>query len=230
MIKFINQITMRVSMTLVAATLLVICIMLLADKCTQDPPVPSYGATEKRIADSLDKVYKTDRKADIKELNRLQRRSDSLQILLSNTNKALSLSSRTSVRLATELELARRNKDTVEYQSNCDSLAEEVVRQEAIISHQEDLLTQSFDYQDSIVTNMQKQIDAGDKAYNSLKKSFDFMAEQNKFLGMKVNNLQKKNDRKYSVAVSFGYGQGITGRPQPFAGITLSRSLFKFKL
>lgn len=230
MIKLINQLTMRISMTLVAAILLVICIMLLADKCTQEPAPVTYGQQEKKIADSIDRQFRSDRKADIAELNRLQRRNDSLTLLLANTNKALSRSSKTSVRLATELELARKHKDTVEYQSNCDSLAEEVIRQAGIISHQEELLEETFSYQDSIVTNMQKQIDDAESAYNKLKKSFDFMAEQNKFLGMKVNNLQKKNGRKYSLAASIGVGQGLTGRPQPYVGITISRSLFKFKL
>ena len=217
-------------MTLAAAILLVICIMLLADKCTQEPTPVTYGQQEKKIADSIDRQFRSDRKADIAELNRLQRRNDSLTLLLANTNKALSRSSKTSVRLATELELARKHKDTVEYQSNCDSLAEEVIRQAGIIYHQEELLEETFAYQDSIVTNMQKQIDDGESAYNKLKKSFDFMSEQNKFLGMKVNSLQKKNGRKYSLAASIGVGQGLTGRPQPFVGITISRSLFKFKL
>ena len=130
----------------------------------------------------------------------------------------------------TEIELAKKEKDTSSYVSNCDSLSNEVVNQAGVIQQMEWYLGEVVKYNDSILTEKDKQYNDLQTLHSTTLNSFDFVSEQNLLLGKKVNQLQRKEGRKYSLAISAGYGIGLIGGPQPFVGITISRPIFKFKL
>lgn len=227
----LNEFRKSLTATFVTLALLVLAIWLLLDKCTPThKDVVPVSINLKRVTDSMEKAFAEKHKADVASTTRLIRERDSLQIQLKNVSKALNQSSRTAVRLATEIELAKKEKDTSSYVSNCDSLSSEVVNQAVVIQQQEWYLAEVVKYNDSIIAEKDRQYNYLQSIHKVTLNSFDFVSEQNLLLAKKVNTLQKKDGRKYSLAISAGYGVGLIGGPQPFVGITISRPIFKFKL
>lgn len=227
----LNNFRKSLTATFITLAILVLAIWLLLDKCTPThKDVVPVSVNIKHVMDSLEKAFSEKHKSDVASTTRLIRERDSLQIQLNNVSKALNQSSRTAVRLATEIELAKKEKDTGSYVSNCDSLSSEVVNQAGVIQQQEWYLAEVTKFNDSILTEKDRQYKELESLHKVTLNSFDFVSEQNLLLGKKVNQLQRKDGRKYSLAISAGYGVGIIGGPQPFVGITISRPIFKFKL
>lgn len=227
----LNNFRKSLTATFVTLALLVLAIWLLLDKCTPTrKDVVPVSVNIKHVMDSLEKDFAARHEADVVSTTRLIRERDSLQIQLNTISKALNKSSKTAVRLATEIELAKKEKDTSSYVSNCDSLSNEVVNQAGVIQQMEWYLAEVVKYNDSILSEKDKQYNDLQSLHSTTLNSFDFVSEQNLLLAKKVNQLQKKDGRKYSLAISAGYGVGLIGGPQPFVGITISRPIFKFKL
>lgn len=222
----------------VIVLLSIACFWLLQENCrkTRQLNAPTEDAVKRavdsviRVVDSLDVVKFEQDEADKFERSRLMYERDSLRIVLSNTWKALNQSQRTAVRLASEVELAKRNRDTAEYISNCDSLSDEVQLRENVIELLRGELNEYTITSDSVIASLDSAIKRREAEFSRLRKSFDYLNEQNKFLGLKINNLHDKAGRQFTVGVGLGYGTGVDGRLQPQGGVYVVRRLFNFKL
>lgn len=231
MIKLINQLTMRISMTLVSAILLVICIMLLADKCTQDPAqvvpvaqeqsdkVAKVKESEKKIRDSVEQVIK-----------KLTRENDSTKRLLRNVTKQLDYTLQRAAVMATEIELARQDKDTSRYKNNCDSLSWTIADIQLQKKKENEAMERAIEELESIILVKDIQLKAADSTNKVLTGAMTIVTKQNLKLTADYNKVARQNGRKYSVGPSLNFGIGPDGRMQFTAGISIQRALLKLKL
>lgn len=231
MIKLINQLSVRISMTLAAATLLVICIMLLADKCTQDPTqvvpvaheqsdkVEKVKQSEKRIRDSVEQV-----------IRKLTRENDSTKKLLRNITRQLDYTLQRAAVMATEIELARQDKDTSRYKNNCDSLSWTIADIQLQKKKENEAMEQTINELESIIIAKDIQLKAADSTNKVLTGAMTIVTKQNLKLAADYNKSARQNGRKYSVGPSLNFGIGPDGRTQFTAGISIQRAIIKLKL
>lgn len=86
---------------------------------------------------------------------------------------------------------------------------------------------------DSIILSQQKQIDDNNKrisAYDSYTRTLQQIINVNGLEKVNMDKWARKGKKQWNVSISGGYGYGFASeiKRQPFAGITIGKTIFRF--
>lgn len=210
----------------VAAMLAMVVIWLAADKCSRPtkPVIPSAPAIIKEVAKVDSAVYRlTD---SLKRENAaLRKQAAAERAKAMEKDKQLSHAARVAQRLASDMDSASTNEA---YRSSCDSLRQLVKDNAGILDEYRRSHEREREYMDQVDSNNIAIISAKDSLISIQKKAIINITKENIAFAGRINKLQKKNSKKFSVGIGPGYGFGPNGTITPVIGITLHYQLFKF--
>lgn len=156
-----------------------------------------------------------------------QRSADSIEAIKNHVERNLFDSKDKADRLLAENNRLKQRRDTLGLLTNCDSVVDEL----AVISNilpvykqQNDSLTSAYK---SLVATNNAAIALQDKNYKKLDSVYTRLYSYNQGLFSELQKANKKANKTVSVGLSLGYGIGTDLKPQPFAGITVTKALFK---
>jgi len=221
----------RFNLTLLLAVFVILSAWLLIDRCDgafKKPP-KTYSVDTTALHQQLE-AYKKEKTVTAELLKQENRAKDSALDLARRYGQLLSEEKRTAARLATRLDLAKRDNDTASYINTCDSL-QLVVRQEKDHSA---LMQLNYESTISILNGIVREKDTAISRQEQLIDTLRIKYKESVALVVSANRdlqrAQKKNDRKYSIGPSVSYGIGPDGRLVPVIGISFQRTLIKIKL
>jgi len=176
-------------------------------------------AREKRFRDSTDKLLK-----------QITRKNDSLRIANAQLSNQLNYTLKRAAAIATDLQLAKQDKDTARYTASADSLPAIITQ----LQIESDKREKGFEYERegylSEIHELRGQLVERDTLIAQQEKSKKLLMDAVQKQAKDIEKLVRKDGRKYVLGPSINYGVSPTGQIVVSIGISLQRTILKIKL
>lgn len=176
-------------------------------------------ATEKRIRDSANIVIRT-----------AQRAKDSVVILNRNLSAQLNYTLKRAAAIATDLQLAKQDKDTARYEASADSLPDIITQLQIENDKREKAYAYELALNETIIREQQVKLIAQDSLLAQRERSEKLLIDAVQKQAKDIQKLVRKDGRKYVLGPSINYGVSPTGQLMFSIGISLQRTILKIKL
>jgi hypothetical protein len=215
---------------LVAAIVIVVWLLLDDNYCNRPTPIsgkPLKDAIIKAL-DSAEQGWKR-REDSLKQVTQLiNRKVDSFQILKSQADSRLKITSDRSAGLAAEVKRLRAAGQDDDALKQCDSLAEAVTGLRFDLVQQRWITDSLLQAKNNIIAITEDRVGEAIEFNRRMRGSLDSVSTLYDDLDRRYIKAARKAIKKYTLSLSLGYGIGTKAEPQPFVGVTIGRTLIRF--
>lgn len=215
---------------ILVAAIAVVLWLLLDSRCNRPTPISEKPLKDAivRALDSAEQDWK--RKEDsLKQIvNTTARRADSLKALKSQADNQVRISADRSAALAAEVKRLRQEGNNDQALEKCDSLASVVAALHLSLSYQRSVTDSLVQAKDQLIALGEQRVEEAIEFNGRMRRSLDSVSILYDDLDKRYVKTVRKANKKYTLAISAGYGVGTRAEPQPFVGITFGRTLIRF--